>query len=451
MTRTTFVKKTEVPALLVAYARQNTTTVDRCALSCPAIIGRSSDCTLSIRDERVSKKHMKITRDANKSFWIEDLGSTNGTFLNGLPLLEKSPLRRGSVLRVGRAVLVFQAEASSMLEPGPAKRYGIEGSFHTAALLQSLTEAALSRRHVLLAGPSGAGKELAAYALASMMGNSDTPLPILAHNAAVFSSEEEAASSLFGVAPKVFSNVDARPGLIEQAQGGLLFIDEVHNLPTRVQRSLLRVIEDSKYHRIGETKSRDADVHFVLASNAPAPTFDLAHDLLARLRVVKIPPLSDRTADVPAIFDAVLRSSLKKYDLPVDGVFRQLTTDHYEALCLEGFKDENVRGLGDIADRIATRIAAGIESRDALMSVFTEQLGENPVVQRYLEDSASLSLASNSYYEKNKELMIAALQETRGNVSKTADLLKSRGIRCSRRWLSVYADRWGLKKSDLKP
>ncbi len=88
-------------------------------------------------------------------------------------------------------------------------------------MIRHLKETALSSRHVLIAGPSGSGKELAAKALAGLMEDSGGPL--IAHNAAHFASQEEAATTLFGVGPRVFSGVDARAGLIEKAFGGTLF------------------------------------------------------------------------------------------------------------------------------------------------------------------------------------------------------------------------------------
>ncbi|MCP4199219.1 MAG: sigma-54-dependent Fis family transcriptional regulator [Proteobacteria bacterium] len=187
------------------------------------------------------------------------MGSTNGTFVNGQRIQAKKrhPLPSPSVIRVGRAVLVFQNNAKALLNPAPHERFGMAGNFHVGQLLQNLQQAAISGRHILLAGPSGAGKELCAHALASMMGTPNAPLPLIAHNAARFTSEEEAASTLFGIGPKVFSNVDSRPGLVEQAHSGALFLDEIHNLPERVQRSLLRVIEDGLRNRsIGYAASK---------------------------------------------------------------------------------------------------------------------------------------------------------------------------------------------------
>ena len=129
------------------------------------------------------------------------------------------------------------------------------------------------------------GPELAAKALAKMMKR-----PIIAHNAAKFGSDDEAAANLFGVAPRVFTNVDARPGLFEKSDKKVLFLDDINNLPKRHQKSLLRVIEEGLVSRIGDTRQRKIEVRCLFAANEPPPRYGLEHDLLARLRVLEIPP-----------------------------------------------------------------------------------------------------------------------------------------------------------------
>ena len=429
------------PGILVAHAPGVGASVDRCAVRTPFTLGRSAACEFVIDDEKVSGRHCRIVREKS-GFWLADQGSTNGTFLNGGPVLGPRELGERAVIRVGSTILVFHAKANLLLAPPPLKRFGLLGPFHAGMLVQQLQEAALSSRHLLLTGPSGVGKELAANALAAICGKA-VPLEILAHNAARFTSEEEATGTLFGVGPKVFTNVVGRPGLIEQAASGVLFLDEIHNLPIRVQRALLRVIEDGVTVRIGETQARRTSVRFVFASNASPPDFGLAPDLLARLRRITIPTLEERVADVPAIFKTLLEQAAIRSNLLPDRVLSCLGGDHFEALCLDGFEADNVRGLIDITDRIVTRIQSGISAEDAVRTVFSERFHDGAVAGRYRVQGKEGE--PHSHYEQNRELITAVFRECRGNLSQMERVLNQRGIKCTRRWLGVYAGRWGLR------
>jgi DNA-binding NtrC family response regulator len=429
-----------VPVLLVAF-RPESTGPDRRVVGGPLLVGRDRACGLVLDDDKASKQHLRISRTA-EGFVIEDLSSTNGTFLDGGRVVSSAPLPDRAVIRIGRTVLVFHRDGAHLLEPPPRERYGMAGRFHVARLIAELREAALSERHMLIAGPSGTGKELAARALAALSATEGQPLSMLAHNAARFASPEEAASTLFGVGGRVFSNVDARPGLIEQARGGVLFLDEMHNLPERVQRTLLRVIEGGEVARIGETRSRPAEVRFVLASNATGATRGLAHDLFARLRLVELQPLAERAADVPDIFDAVLTGALRQHGIDPDQVRALLGGDHAEALCLDGFATNNVRGLVDLADRLATRIASGMSPAQAVTDVFGRRFSDGPVARR--NDTRNEEVSS-SRYESHREVIIAAYRESGMNLTATERLLKARGLRCSRRWLAVFLEKWSIR------
>lgn len=453
-----FGKQATVPGLLLAFGPPGAVTTDRCRVASPFTVGRGSSCSLPLDDDRVSKRHFRIVQ-LNDEYTIEDLDSTNGTFVQGMRLKGSCICPDPAVIRVGREVMVFHANAGPMLEPPPPSRYGLLGPFHTDAIIRELLEVAHSNRFVLITGPSGAGKELAAHALAEMLGKRGRPLEVLSHNAARFTSEDEATATIFGVGARVFSAVDPRPGLMEQAAGGVLFLDEVHNLPGRVQRTLLRTLEDGTFSRIGETKVRPLEAHFVLASNAPAPDYGLTRDLLARLRVTIVPPLTDRIADIPEIFRHALEGALARNRSDAEEVLALIEADHFEAMCLDGFQDDNVRGILDLADRLASKIATGTSPREVIATVFTERFGRGPVAERYSKERLLTSTEerrgaatmgsdvteSSSHYEAHKDQIVAAYLQSKGNLSATERLLRSRGIRCTRRWIGIFVDKWGFR------
>jgi len=455
------------PGLLIPYIPDKTlVSSDRFAISDNFIIGRNAEeCTLQIKEGSISKKHFILTL-GNKHTYIEDLGSLNGTYVNGDLLKEKQLLRSPSVIRAGEVLLVYHDNIDPMLIT-PANSFGIIGDFYVKQHLDELKAVAKSSRHVLLAGPSGSGKELAAKVIATMKNKLDAPF--VAHNAAKFSSEEEATTTIFGVVKGVFSFVDTRQGLIEKANNGILFLDEIHNLSEKVQRSLLRVLEDKSYSRIGETINKNVDVLFIFATNEPGPTYLVPHDIRARTRTVEIPSLQERVADIPAIFNYYLKKYLKKYDIDEHLVFDCLVCDHYEQLCSDGFPTYNVRGIIDIVDRIATRIATGTDPEDVITIAFDECFSREPSVipPQIIKSSHEKSQESNTlletnevhagstlaasvnstiptYYEKNKATILKTYKECGNNKAATVRELMNRGIKVNRNTLSLYIDKWNV-------
>jgi transcriptional regulator of acetoin/glycerol metabolism len=343
-------RREEVPVLLVAAfpGDQEPTPADRCRITPPFTVGRGSKNVLAVNDRKMSKRHFRITHK-DRSYWLEDIESTNGTFVNGEQTSGRHKLNSPCVVRAGESVFSFHADGKALLDPTPAadERHGMAGRFHVAPLVVQLREAALSDRHVLLVGPSGVGKELAAGALAQMWEME----PPLAHNSARSASEQETGRILFGVAEKAFTGVAKRDGLIVNAHktGRPLFLDEVHHLPPNVQGVLLRVIEERQLFRTGDEGSPiEIDVRFIFASNTPEK---LAYDLRARLRTVSVPPLRERVADVPVIFDHLLRRQLTRQKAArdnsvLDGLQPQdmLEGDHSEELCLEALSRDGFPG-----------------------------------------------------------------------------------------------------------
>jgi two-component system nitrogen regulation response regulator GlnG/two-component system response regulator HydG len=186
---------------------------------------------------------------------------------------ETITLQKTLVLLVVRRPLVFRPLRSYPDPPpfpfGAADPHGIVGESPAAwALRDALAFAAKASSHVLLLGASGAGKELAARALHAL--SARRAGPFVARNASTF-PEGLIDAELFGTA-KGYPNAGSieRRGLIAEADGGALFLDEISELPTALQVHLLRVLDKGgEYHRLGETRARRASFRLIAA---PAPT-----------------------------------------------------------------------------------------------------------------------------------------------------------------------------------
>jgi DNA-binding NtrC family response regulator len=190
-------------------------------------------------------------------------------------------------------------------------RYQIVGS--SAAMqrvVQLIEKVAPTDASVLVRGASGTGKELVARALHYNSARRDRPLVTI--NCAAL-QETLLESELFGHEKGAFTGaVNAKPGLVEVAEGGTLFIDEIAEMAPGLQAKLLRVLEDGHFRRVGGTAERNADVRIVAATNKVLEDEQKAgrfrEDLYYRLNVVGIslPPLHDRRQDIPELIEHFL-------------------------------------------------------------------------------------------------------------------------------------------------
>jgi len=226
---------------------------------------------------------------------------------------------------------------------GRADPHGLVGESPAAwRLRERITFMAERRGHLLLLGASGTGKELAARALHALSPRRERAL--VARNAAVFPAGLVDAE-LFGNAPN-YPNAGSpdRPGLIGQAHGSTLFLDEVGELPHELQAHLLRVLDSGgEYQRLGESRSRSADLRIVGATARAID--DLRLDFAARFRLrLELPPLDERRQDIPLIarqllLDAVSDDPLVESLLGAEGgcfgvslsLMRFLVTHQYRA------------------------------------------------------------------------------------------------------------------------
>jgi DNA-binding NtrC family response regulator len=266
---------------------------------------------------------------------------------------------------------------------------------------------------------------------------------------------EEVETTLFGVVRGVFTGVEPRHGLIERADGGVLYLDELPNLPLRVQRSLLRFAEDGEYAPIGETRPRRANVRLVLGSNRRVGESmlagELASDLVARMHRVELPPLAERRADLPAICGAVFEDAFARGGLR-DGAWRELLgADAMEALALHDYRGVNVRLLQDLAAATVARVCRRppAEWAEAFGAIVARYLPDSPVLARGRIGTAaepSSPAGRPSVYESHRDEIIATYRSCGGNLSAMETALGASGVTVHRRWLAEFLDRWGVRR-----
>jgi len=237
---------------------------------------------------------------------IRDLGSTNGTWVDGTRV-RRHPLRPGAILRVGRTELrVACREAPTGSEPATELASG-----SMLMVMADVDRLAPLPWPVLIRGETGVGKEHAARALHDRGPRSRGPFVAL--NAGGL-TRELVESELFGHARGAFTGaVQAHRGAFEQAHGGTLFLDEVAELPPDLQTRLLRILETWRVRRLGSETERLVDIRLVCATHrdlgAMVREGRFRSDLYYRIHrlVVDVPPLRSRPDDVAPLARHFLR------------------------------------------------------------------------------------------------------------------------------------------------
>ncbi len=218
-------------------------------------------------------------------------------------------------------------------------------------LYRTMQKVAATDATVLIAGESGTGKELVARSLHS--GSNRAAGPFVALNCAAI-PETLIESELFGHERGAFTGAHRRrEGRFSEAEGGTLFLDEIASMPLPLQSSLLRVLQERRFTRLGGTGEISSDVRVVAASNRDLPQMVadglFREDLYYRLNVVglEIPPLRSRREDVPLLAETLLERSARAHgikigSLPVE-ILRRFMEYHWPG---------NVRELANAVERL---------------------------------------------------------------------------------------------------
>jgi two-component system, NtrC family, response regulator HydG len=262
-------------------------------------------CEIELEDPQVSRPHVRIERAAI-GWTLLDLGSRNRGYVDGRAFAAHTrlPLHDGVVIRLGNTLLVFRNSLPVTETEGDLAAFpGI--SSISAAVRRRLAAAVAGSGHVLIFGETGTGKERVARSFANRSGGA--PVPLLVQNCAEL-TRDLARSELFGHLRGAYTGAYInRMGLVEAADGGVLFLDEIGELGLDVQAELLRFLEDGSYRPVGSIDQRQSRARVVAATNVDLDDAVSAgkfrRDLLARLRAsnvpIELPPLCERREDIP--------------------------------------------------------------------------------------------------------------------------------------------------------
>jgi two-component system response regulator AtoC len=271
---------------------------------------------------------------------------------------------------------------------------------------------------VLVIGESGTGKELVARAIVNHGPRRDRPL--VAINCGAI-PETLLESELFGYKKGAFTDARSdKRGLFEEAQGGTLFLDEIGELPAPLQVKLLRVLQEGRFRRLGDTQEVAADARVIAATQrdlaADVRSGRFREDLYYRLNVLPIvlPPLRERSEDVPLLVDCFVARYNAKLGRAVEG----LTAEALQALCEYPWPG-NVRELENTIEH-AVALAEGPRiAPDALPAKIRES--KDRIRQVLADDDLSIKKATRIIEE---ELIRKALRRTAGNRTRAAELLE---------------------------
>jgi len=283
------------------------------------------------------------------------------------------------------------------------------------ALRQQLALMASTNGRVLIYGESGTGKELVAHALHAL--SPRAAKPFVAVNCAAI-PEDSIESELFGHMQGGFTAASERKiGRFQKADGGTLFLDEVADMSLRTQAKVLRALEEQRFEPVGALESVQVDVRVVAATarnlEEEIEKGNFREALFYRLNVIPfhVPPLRERREDIPLLASYFLEEFTRAYGRKP----KQLTPQALELL-QEYHWPGNVRELRNLIERIVIlHPQSRIDARHIPLQQAKRQSAEKPG-QRFGSLQDVREAAEREYIQKK-------LEEARGNVSRTAELL----------------------------
>jgi DNA-binding NtrC family response regulator len=401
----------------------------------PVTLGRDdANGAIALPDEKASRAHAQLVFDG-PGWTVKDLGSRNGTFIDGHRIEGEARAPPNAVVRLAQSIVLLCDDIRRFTAATVSTDRFIIGPTLRAPL-DRIAMAARGGANVLITGESGSGKELAArtfHEAASAKG------PLIAVNCATI--EKGVADRLFfGALKGTYTDVkETVDGYVQAADGGSLFLDELGELGAEVQAKLLRVVESGEVMRLGESTPKKVKLRVVAATHKDlrraVDQGGFRADLFFRLAQVEVrlPPLRERREEIPFII------SLAIAEEPV----RIANASLVEAVLLRSWPG-NVREL--LAQVKKAALAAHADGSKSVRDVHLDaQAGIGPSRQagpRAAAGEVDASAAAGAK-QPTKEEVEAVLRERDWNVAETA-----RRLDLHRNQLNRLIKRYGLKRPD---
>lgn len=345
------------------------------------------------------------------------------------PVLEGDNLM-GTVVTFQSASKIQQKETEirkKLNDKGLVARYNFSDIVHVSSVMENTIRRAKKfgtvDSNVLIVGETGTGKELMAQSIHNTSKRQHGPF--VAVNCAAL-PENLLESELFGYVEGAFtgSKKGGKVGLFEQANNGTLFLDEISELPINFQGKLLRVLQERQVRRVGDDRVTDINVRFIVATNKnlsmEVKKGLFRQDLLYRLDILRlnIPPLRERKDDIYPIFISFLKVYNKQFGYDIGGC-----TEKAKKIIENYDFSGNIRELRNITERLSVLCDEDIISEklveEALYTHNVNISNDYRELKPANEENYTFDIKKASECEK----ILSALQDSRGNKSKAAELL----------------------------
>jgi transcriptional regulator with GAF, ATPase, and Fis domain len=373
-------------------------------------VGKGPDNDVVIKDATVSRDHFSLMHTP-KGYLVRDLGSTNGTFVEGARVVE-AYIQPGMEVRAGEVCLRLKPVNEEVsIAPSEGSTFGklVGKSDPVRKIFALLERVAPTDATILILGETGTGKGAVSRAIHDESKRADKPFVTIDCGAISHSLIE---SELFGHEKGAFTGAThQRRGALEMCKGGTLFIDELDDLPLELQPKLLRALDEREIVRVGSSKIIKLDLRVVAATKKDlrreVAEGRFREDLFFRLSIVTLPlpPLRDRMEDLPLLAATFLesgntweglprpfREQMMAYHFP--GNVRELRNLLERASYLEGFES-----LDPTAFPTELRTGGAVDTEFRLTADYMKpfKVAKEALIERFEREYLKRLLARNSY------------------------------------------------------